>query len=84
MYNLDLSQQRAFSVVKYILSDRFPNFKYKDRLQVKISAVGRSESIPLLDESGNPDWERSRRVEFKFRLEDEKRLKKIAEKLDQL
>ncbi|WP_462410925.1 OmpA family protein [Neobacillus sp. Marseille-QA0830] len=67
MYNLDLSQRRAFSVVKYILSDEFGDFPYKDEVTKNITANGRSES-QLKMTNGQVDRDQSRRVEFKFRL----------------
>ncbi|MEH7094812.1 OmpA family protein [Neobacillus vireti] len=67
MYNLDLSQRRAFSVVKYILSDEFGDFPYKSQVTKDITANGRSES-QLKYVNGKVDREQSRRVEFKFRL----------------
>ena len=67
MDNLDLSQRRAFSVVKYILSDEFGDFPYKDQVTKNITANGRSES-QLKMENGVVDQSQSRRVEFKFRL----------------
>lgn len=67
MYNLDLSQRRAFSVVKYILSDEFGDFPFKDLVKEDITANGRSESqLKIVD--GEIDRDQSRRVEFKFRL----------------
>ena len=67
MNNLDLSQRRAFSVVKYILSNEFGDFPYKDQVTKNITANGRSESqLKMVD--GKVDQAQSRRVEFKFRL----------------
>jgi chemotaxis protein MotB len=67
MYNLDLSQRRAFSVVKYILSDEFGDFPYKNQVTKNITANGRSES-QLKIVKGKVDRAQSRRVEFEFRL----------------
>ncbi|GAA0494163.1 OmpA family protein [Salinibacillus aidingensis] len=67
MYNLELSQDRAFSIVRYILSDEFGDFPHKDALREKISAIGKSESHPILVD-GQEDMDQSRRVELKFRL----------------
>ena len=67
MYNLDLSQRRAFSVVKYILSNEFGDFPYKAQVTKDITANGRSES-QLKYVNGKVDRAQSRRVEFKFRL----------------
>lgn len=67
MDNLDLSQRRAFSVVKYILSPEFGDFPYKELVTHDITANGRSESqLKLVN--GKVDQDQSRRVEFKFRL----------------
>ncbi|KGP74583.1 OmpA family protein [Pontibacillus yanchengensis] len=67
MDNLDLSQQRAFSVTKFILSDELGDFKYKDKVKMDITANGRSETM-LKKVDGVVDKKKSRRVEFKFRL----------------
>ncbi|SET93180.1 Outer membrane protein OmpA [Salinibacillus kushneri] len=67
MYNLELSQARALSIVSYILSDDFGDFPHKDVLREKISAIGKSESHPILVD-GKEDMDQSRRVELKFRL----------------
>ncbi|WP_185806856.1 OmpA family protein [Bacillus salinus] len=68
MYNLELSQKRAFSVVRYILSDEFGDFPYKEVVRDNITANGRSESQLKFFESGEVDRDNSRRVEFHFRL----------------
>ncbi|MCP8615814.1 OmpA family protein [Salirhabdus salicampi] len=67
MYNLELSQQRAFSIVSYILSDEFGDFPNKEALRQKIAAIGRSESEPII-ENGSENKSKSRRVELKFRI----------------
>jgi hypothetical protein len=54
-------------VVKYILSDEFGDFPYKDQVTKNITANGRSES-QLKMKDGVVDQSQSRRVEFKFRL----------------
>lgn len=81
LFNLDLSQRRAFAVAREILSDAFPDFEGKDRLRDLLTANGRSWTQPLILENGEPDWERSRRVEFKFRLKDEELMQQISEVL---
>lgn len=71
MDNLDLSQQRAYSVVRYILSDGIGDFNYKEKLKEDITANGRSEVMLKTvngKEDGKVDRKKSRRVEFKFRL----------------
>ncbi|MCX8047514.1 MAG: OmpA family protein [Anoxybacillus gonensis] len=68
MYNLELSQKRAFSVVRYILSDEFGSFPYKEKVKMQITANGRSFSNLKYTKSKTVDRKTSRRVEFKFRL----------------
>lgn len=80
LYNLDLSQRRAYSVVETILDDDFIDFDGKDQLRSLLTANGRSWTQPLI-EGGEPDWERSRRVEFKFQLRDDELMQQIAEVL---
>lgn len=82
LFNLNLSQGRALSVVETIYSPGFPDFEHKDELTHIITANGRSHSVPILDEKGNIDGEKSRRVEFKFRLKDDEVLDKIQSMVD--
>ncbi|MGG6431951.1 OmpA family protein [Anoxybacillus sp. D401a] len=75
MYNLELSQKRAFSVVKYILSDEFGSFPYKEKVKRQITANGRSFSDLKYSKNQTVDRNNSRRVEFKFRLKSDVNLK---------
>lgn len=77
LYNLELSQRRAFSVTEEVFSDDFPDFKEKEELRYLITSNGRSFMEPLYDEDGNYDADKSRRVEFKFRLKDEQVIEQI-------
>lgn len=77
MYNLDLSQRRAFNVVKYILGSNFSDFKYKDRLKDYITANGKSESVLIKNEDGSVNRKKSRRVVFKFNLTDKYLINKM-------
>ncbi|WP_261303989.1 OmpA family protein [Paenibacillus andongensis] len=77
LYNLKLSQDRALSVVQQIFAPSFPNFKYKDELKQVITANGRSFAVPIYKQDGTVDADKSRRVEFKFRLKDEQLLDKL-------
>ena len=79
MYNLDLSQQRAFNVVKYILSDEFTDFKHKDLFKKYITANGKSESVLIRNDDNSINREKSRRVEFKFNLKDRHLINKMKE-----
>ena len=49
IYNMELSQKRAFEVIKYIY-DEMPNFKGKEELKSYITANGRS-NIKVLRET---------------------------------
>lgn len=78
LYNLDLSQKRAASVVTEILSDKFPNYSHKKELRKYITANGRSFIDPIKDKNGKIDKAKSRRVEFKFRLKDDQTIQQIG------
>lgn len=77
-YNLGLSQDRALSVVNYIVTENGTNLDdttlYK--LQYYIGANGKASSRPVI-ESGRINYKKSRRVEFKFELNDEKIMEDI-------
>ncbi|MFC0559124.1 OmpA family protein [Halalkalibacter alkalisediminis] len=81
LYNLELSQQRAFSVAEYILSEDFPYKNIQEHLKTKLTVNGRSYTEGRTDEAGNYSNQASRRVEFKFRLKDEEILEKTRELL---
>lgn len=72
LYNLDLSQRRALNVVKFIYSEEMPDFKWKNELKKIITANGRSKILPVLNSNGTINRNKSRRVEFQFKLDDEK------------
>ncbi|WP_112182005.1 OmpA family protein [Paraliobacillus zengyii] len=82
LYNLKLSQDRAYSVAEYILGDEFPYKNIQDHLQEKLTVNGKSFSDGRTDENGDYSPEASRRVEFKFRLKDEEILDKTMEILE--
>jgi outer membrane protein OmpA-like peptidoglycan-associated protein len=79
MYNLDLSQKRALSVVKYCLQSKNLNISgtQQEQLRKMLTANGKSESIPINQSNGEIDKEKSRRVEIKFRLKDDETVKAI-------
>lgn len=73
IYNLELSQQRAFSVAKYCLAED-NGVIGKDQvnlLRTVLTANGKSYSNPIYKADGSVDMDASRRVEIKFRLQDE-------------
>ena len=73
IYNLELSQQRAFSVAKYCLTESNGIISSTDveLLRSVLTANGKSYSNPIYKEDGSVDLEASRRVEILFRLQDE-------------
>ena len=85
MHNLELSQQRALSVAYFCLSAR--NGVLTDNeiaaLRTILTANGKSYSDPVYDAYGNVDMDASRRVEFKFRLNDEDMIQEMIDILDE-
>ncbi|MFS0672143.1 OmpA family protein [Ornithinibacillus sp. 179-J 7C1 HS] len=79
LYNLELAQNRAYSVASYILGEEFPYKNIQDHLQDKLTVNSKSYSDFRTDENGEYSAESSRRVEFKFRLKDEEILNKTRE-----
>lgn len=81
MYNLNLSQERAFSVANYCLEEASATMTPTEleRLQKLLTANGRSYSDRIFKNDGTEDFEASRRVIFKFRLKDESTIEKIRE-----
>lgn len=82
--NLELSQTRALAVANYVLSDEFTAISREDKnfLRSIMTANGRSESNLIYDENGVEDADASRRVQFKFRLQDEQMIAQMAQLLD--
>ncbi|WP_042355655.1 OmpA/MotB family protein [Bacillus rubiinfantis] len=83
MYNMRLSQDRAFSVLNYIYSDDIPDFSKSEISKSFITANGRGYNQPLKNKSGKYDPDRSRRVEFMFRLKDDEAIKAIQELVEE-
>ncbi|MGM8364353.1 OmpA family protein [Virgibacillus sp. W0181] len=79
LYNLELAQERAYSVASYILSDEFPYRHIQNNLEEKLTVNSKSFSDFRTDDQGEYSAENSRRVEFKFRLKDEEILNKTRE-----
>lgn len=74
LYNLELSQKRAYSVMDFLLS---LDFEKKQKLRNLIVASGRSYLDPIY-KNGIEDKEASRRIEIKFSLKNEQAIKEIA------
>jgi OmpA family. len=83
IYNLDLSQKRAYEVARYLLDTDIPGISddMRDELKYYITANGRSFSEPILV-NGEIDQDKSRRVEFKFRLKEEEMVKEMQNILE--
>ena len=70
MSNLDLSQNRAQTVVKYCLTTSSLSAQQREMLRKLIVPKGKSYTDPVYNADGTVNAERSRRVEFKFSLRD--------------
>src|SRR5699024_6286470 len=79
LYNLQLAQDRAYSVASYILSEDFPYKHIQEHLEGKLTVNSKSYTDYRADDKGNYSADASRRVEFKFRLKDEEILNKTRE-----
>jgi len=78
LYNLNLSQQRAFAVMNYLLT---LNYIKEHNIKDKLVASGRSyqDTIKI---NGIEDKDASRRIEIKFRLKNEDAMYEIERILD--
>lgn len=79
LYNLQLSQKRAYSVMDFLLT---LDFNKQENLKELIAASGRSFLDPIYDENGKEDPEASRRIEIKLSLKNEQAIKEIANLLE--
>ncbi|WP_373451528.1 OmpA family protein [Campylobacter bilis] len=71
IYNLDLSQKRAYEVMNFIYT-----FYKNEELQKLLMASGRSFSDPVIV-NGIEDKDKSRRIEIKFSIKNDNALKDI-------
>jgi chemotaxis protein MotB len=78
LYNLDLSQKRAFAVMNYLLGLKFSS---KYNIKSLITASGRSY-LDAIKVDGIEDKDASRRIEIKFRLKNEDAMEEIEKVLD--
>lgn len=85
LYNLDLSQKRAYSVAKYCLDKKNNVLTDTEResLEKVLSTNGKSFSDPILDKNGDIDADASRRVEILFRLRDEEMITEMINILNE-
>lgn len=81
LFNLDLSQKRAYSVAEYCMDTKndFLTHDERESFQKVLSTDGKSFSEPVLKEDGSIDAEKSRRVEILFRLRDEEMIREMIQ-----
>ena len=78
LYNLNLSQKRAFAVMNHLLTI---DYIKKNNIQSKLVASGRSY-LDAIKVNGKEDKDASRRIEVKFRLKNEDAMYEIERILD--
>ncbi|MCR5672417.1 MAG: OmpA family protein [Lachnospiraceae bacterium] len=83
--NLELSQQRAYSVADYCMrkDSKFLTDREKEEFEKVLSTVGKSFSEPILNSDGSVNADASRRVEILFRLRDEEMIREMMEILNE-
>ncbi|WP_321778223.1 OmpA family protein [Sulfurimonas sp.] len=74
LYNLDLSQQRALAVMRFLYK-QYP--KNRKLFKKYLSASGRSFAQPILTKNKKEDKDASRRIEIKFRIKNEDAVKEL-------
>lgn len=81
LFNLELSQKRAFSVAEYCLSEEsgILTERQLSMMQEVVTTNGKSFSNPVYTDDGEVDMEASRRVDFQFRLKDEEMIREMIE-----
>lgn len=79
IYNLNLSQQRALSVMKF-LYEQYP--KNKKLFRKYLNASGRSYTQPILTKENKEDKDASRRIEIKFHIKNEEAVKELMNYLN--
>ena len=84
--NMQLSQERAYAVLRYILSDEFTGISdsAKRRLEEIVTVNGRSYSDPIYRANGSVDMAASRRVVIKFRMNDEQMVNEMLSILENM
>jgi len=79
LYNLKLSQKRAFAVMNYLLT---VDYIKKNKIERKLVASGRSYLDAIKDKNNIENKEASRRIEIKFRLKNQDAMYEIERILD--
>lgn len=86
LHNMELSQERAYAVLDYLLSSDFDGIteQMKARLSQVVTVNGRSYSDPIYNSDGTINMAASRRVVIKFRLNDEDMVEEMLSILSNL
>jgi len=79
LFNLGLSQKRAYAVMNYLLTLEFTK---KNHIKPLLVASGRSYLDPIYKKDGKEDKDASRRIEIKFRLKNDDAMNEIEKILD--
>ena len=79
LYNLDLSQKRAYAVMNFLST---LDFTKEHNIRPLLTASGRAFLDNIKDEYGKEDKMKSRRIEIKFRLKNEDAMLEIEKILD--
>ena len=79
LYNLNLSQKRAFAVMRYLLTLEFTK---QHHLQELLVASGRSYLDPVRDAQGVEQKDASRRIVIKFQLKNDDAMQEIEKILE--
>ncbi len=77
--NAKLSQDRSFSVLDYVFKLQSDRRESRDWLVSVLRANGLSYAVPVLQENGLEDTERSRRVEFRVLTRTEDKIYRILQ-----
>jgi len=77
--NAKLSQDRSFSVLDYVFKLQSDQRESRDWLVSVLRANGLSYAVPVLQENGLEDTERSRRVEFRVLTRTEDKIYRILQ-----
>ncbi len=83
--NLNLSQYRAHAVASFLISimENFLTPEEQATLMAKMTANGKANSNPILNEDGSENMDASRRVEIKFRLKDEEMISELQSLIEE-
>ena len=79
LYNLGLSQKRAYAVMNYLLT---LDYIKQHNIKRKLVASGRSYLDTITNEDGTENKDASRRIEIKFRLKNQDAMYEIERILD--